>query len=98
MSNLQQLLERADEIASHGPNIAYPSRSSSQRLRDLIRDLAAALRRKIGKEMVQDLLQWHLDQAKEHKRGEMMSMAESVQGEAFHKEAAQRLKKLLGEK
>lgn len=39
----KELLARADAILAHGPNTAYISRSSSQHVRDVVRDLRAAL-------------------------------------------------------
>jgi hypothetical protein len=44
MADHQDLLKRADIIASTGPHIAYISRSSSEQIRWVVRDLAAALR------------------------------------------------------
>jgi len=44
MTNIDSLLRLADGIASHGPNITYPSRVAAQEVRRVVQELADALR------------------------------------------------------
>ena len=44
MSDRESLLRLADNIASHGANITYPSRQAAHEVRNVVRELAAALR------------------------------------------------------
>jgi hypothetical protein len=44
----ERLLRLADNIAAHGPNITYPSRQAAQEVRNVVRELAAALRPSAG--------------------------------------------------
>jgi hypothetical protein len=46
---LADLLSHADSIIGHGDNTAYISRASSKYVRDVVRELAAALRSQGGK-------------------------------------------------
>jgi hypothetical protein len=44
MTDREQLLRLADNIAAHGTSITYPSRQAAQEVRNVVRELAAALR------------------------------------------------------
>jgi hypothetical protein len=42
-NGIRLLVERANAVVAHGPNIAYPSRAAAQHIRDLVKELGIAV-------------------------------------------------------
>lgn len=50
LTNLDDLLKKADAIVNHGDNTTYPARITASYVRDTVRELTSELRRRVAPE------------------------------------------------